>query len=58
MSYRFRLSAVLCVSLVLLYASGLSADTINVTADHATNQAAINAASDGDEVLVSSENLL
>ena len=52
MSYRFRVSAVLCVSLVVLYASDLSADTLNVPADHATIQAAIDAASDGDEVIV------
>ena len=52
MSYRFRLSAVLFVSTVVLYGNGLSADTINVPADHATIQAAINAASGGDEVVV------
>ena len=52
MSYRFRVSTVLCVSLVLLYGNGLSADTINVPADHATIQAAIDAANEGDEVVV------
>ena len=48
MFYRFRSSAVICASLVLLYGNGLSADTIHVPVD----QAAIDAASDGDEVVV------
>ena len=52
MFYRFRSSAVICASLVLLYGNGLSADTIHVPVDHATIQAAIDAASDGDEVVV------
>ena len=48
MSSHFRLSAMVCVSLVLLYGNGLSADTIHVPVDHATIQAAINDASNGD----------
>ena len=35
MFYRFRLLAGFIVSLVVLYANGLSANTINVPADHA-----------------------
>ena len=52
MFYRFRSLAVLFVSLVVLYANGLSADTINVPADFTSIQAAINAARNGDEVVV------
>ena len=52
MSYHFKLSAVLCVSLLLLYASGLSAVVINVPVDFTSIQAAINAASSGDKVVV------
>ena len=52
MSYHFRLSAVFFVSLIVLYGNGLSADAINVPADHATIQAAIDAANEGDEVIV------
>ena len=55
MFYRFRSSAVFFVLLVVLYTNGLCADTINVPTDHATIQDAINAASDGDEVVVASE---
>ena len=52
MFYRFRSLAVLFVSLVVLYANGLSADTINVPADYGLIQLAINAATNGDEVVV------
>ena len=52
MFYRFRLSAVFFVSLVVLYGNGLSADTIHVPADHGLIQLASNAASNGDEVVV------
>ena len=50
--YRFRLLAVFFVSLVVLYTNGLSAVTINVPTDHAAIQGVIDAASNGDKVVV------